>query len=124
VLDIFDGNAYAKDTRKDFMTGRCGRRGAFDYSADKVGLTYGATADLTQSKWALRSGYFLMQSVSNSNSFDTRIFDAAPMCSNWKPAISCFAAGQAAHHCMAQQRQFRQLSRDPETIRPSTSTSR
>jgi high affinity Mn2+ porin len=75
VLDIFDGNAYAKDTRKDFMNWSMWAPGAFDYSADKVGLTYGATAELNQKQWALRSGYFLMQSVSNANSFDTRVFE-------------------------------------------------
>jgi high affinity Mn2+ porin len=74
VTDIFDGNAYAKDTRKDFMNWSMWAPGAFDYSADKVGLTYGATAELNQKQWALRSGYFLMQSVSNSNSFDTNVF--------------------------------------------------
>jgi Carbohydrate-selective porin, OprB family len=75
VLDIFDGNAYAKDTRKDFMNWSMWAPGAFDYSADKVGLTYGATAELNQKQWALRSGYFLMQSVANSSSFDTRVFE-------------------------------------------------
>jgi len=49
--------------------------GAFDYSADKVGLTYGATAEFNQKQWALRGGYFLMQAVSNSSSFDTRVFE-------------------------------------------------
>jgi high affinity Mn2+ porin len=75
VPDIFDGNSYAKDTRKDFMNWSMWAPGAFDYSADKVGLTYGAAAELNQKQWALRSGYFLMQSVSNANSFDTRIFE-------------------------------------------------
>ena len=75
VMDIFDGNAYAKDTRKDFMNWSMWAPGAFDYSADKVGLTYGATAELNQKHWALRAGYFLMDSVSNSNSFDTRVFE-------------------------------------------------
>lgn len=74
VIDIFDGNAYAKDTRKDFMNWSMWAPGAMDYSADKVGLTYGATAELNQKQWALRSGYFLMQSVSNSNSFDNKVF--------------------------------------------------
>ena len=58
VLDIFDGNAYAKDTRKDFMNWSMWAPGAFDYSADKVGLTYGATAELNQKQWALRVGLF------------------------------------------------------------------
>ena len=73
VTDIFDGNAYAKDTRKDFMNWAMWAPGAFDYSADKVGLSYGATAEFNQKQWALRSGYFLIQSVSNSSSFDTHV---------------------------------------------------
>jgi high affinity Mn2+ porin len=75
VLDIFDGNAYAKDTRKDFINWSMWAPGAFDYSADKVGLTYGATAELNQKHWALRSGYFLMPSVSNANSFDSKVLE-------------------------------------------------
>src|SRR5229473_2873952 len=74
VTDIFDGNAYAKDTRKDFMNWSMWAPGAFDYGADKLGLTYGATAELNQKQWALRAGYFLMDAVSNSNSFDTNLF--------------------------------------------------
>jgi high affinity Mn2+ porin len=75
VVDIFDGNAYAKDARRDFMNWSIWAPGAFDYSADKVGLTYGATAEFNQKQWALRGGYFLMQAVSNANSFDTRVFE-------------------------------------------------
>ena len=74
VLDVFDGNAYAKDTRKDFMNWSMWAPGAFDYSADKVGLTYGATAELNQKQWALRAGYFLMPAVRTRNSFDTKVF--------------------------------------------------
>ena len=74
VTDVFDGNAYAKDTRKDFMNWSMWAPGAFDYSADKLGLSYGVTAELNQKQWALRGGYFLMDSESNSNSFDTRLF--------------------------------------------------
>ena len=74
--DVFDGNAYAKDTRKDFMNWSIWAPGAFDYSADKVGLTYGVTAELNQKQWALRGGYFLMGAVSNSNNFDTQVVRA------------------------------------------------
>ena len=74
VIDVFDGNAYAKDSRKDFMNWSIWAPGAFDYAADKLGLNYGATAELNQKQWALRAGYFLMDAVSNSNNFDTRIF--------------------------------------------------
>jgi high affinity Mn2+ porin len=74
VIDIFDGNAYAKDTRKDFLNWSMWAPGAFDYSADKVGLTYGATAEFNQKQWALRAGYFLMLGTSNTNNFDMRLF--------------------------------------------------
>jgi high affinity Mn2+ porin len=74
VIDVFDGNAYAKDSRKDFMNWSMWAPGAFDYAADKLGLSYGATAELNQKQWALRAGYFLMDAVSNSNNFDTKIF--------------------------------------------------
>jgi high affinity Mn2+ porin len=74
VTDVFDGNSYAKDTRKDFMNWSLWASGAFDYSADKVGLTYGATAEWNQKQWALRFGYFLMPAESNANNFDTRLF--------------------------------------------------
>ena len=55
VVDVFDGNAYAKDTRTDFMNWSMWAPGAMDYSADKVGLSYGATAELNQKHWALRT---------------------------------------------------------------------
>jgi high affinity Mn2+ porin len=74
ALDVFDGNAYAKDTRKDFINWSMWAPGAFDYAADKLGLTYGVTAELNQKQWALRGGYFLMDAESNSNNFDTRVF--------------------------------------------------
>jgi high affinity Mn2+ porin len=74
VVDVFDGNAYAKDTRKDFMNWSIWAPGAFDYAADKLGLTYGMTAELNQKQWALRGGYFLIDAESNSNNFDTQVF--------------------------------------------------
>ncbi|MGB8402265.1 carbohydrate porin [Bradyrhizobium sp.] len=74
VVDVFDGNSYARDPRKDFMNWSLWSSGAFDYAADKLGLGYGVTAELNQKQWALRSGYFLMDAVSNSNNFDTRVF--------------------------------------------------
>jgi len=74
VGDVFDGNSYAKDTRRDFMNWSIWAPGAFDYAADKLGLTYGVTAELNQKNWAFRTGYFLMGAVSNSNNFDTQVF--------------------------------------------------
>jgi high affinity Mn2+ porin len=74
VGDVFDGNAYAKDTRRDFMNWSIWAPGAFDYAADKLGLTYGMTAELNQKNWALRGGYFMIGAQSNSNNFDTQVF--------------------------------------------------
>jgi high affinity Mn2+ porin len=91
VLDVFDGNSYAKDTRKDFMNWSMWAPGAFDYSADKVGLTYGATAELNQKQWALRSGYFLIQSVSNANNFDTKVFERGTYALELETRFSLFS---------------------------------
>jgi high affinity Mn2+ porin len=74
VTDYFDGNSYARDPRKDFMNWSIWAAGAFDFSADKVGLTYGAVADFNQKNWALRAGYFLLPSQSNGNQFDMQVF--------------------------------------------------
>jgi high affinity Mn2+ porin len=74
VKDLFDGNSYASDSRTQFMNWSLWAAGAFDYSADKIGLSYGASAELNQKNWALRTGYFLMPDVSNSNNFDMEVF--------------------------------------------------
>jgi len=74
VSDLFDGNTYARDSRNGFMNWAIWAAGAFDYAADRVGLGYGATAELNQKNWALRAGYFLMDAESNSDDFDMRLF--------------------------------------------------
>jgi len=74
VADVFDNNSYAHDPRKDFMNWSIWASGVFDYPADKLGLGYGATAELNQKQWALRAGYFLMDAESDSNNFDMNVF--------------------------------------------------
>ncbi len=74
VHDVFDNNAYAMDTRADFMNWSIWAAGAFDYPADKIGLGYGAVTELNQKHWALRVGYFLTGVEPNANQFDTRLF--------------------------------------------------
>ena len=74
VADLFDGNAYARDSRSGFMNWAIWAAGAFDYAADRVGLGYGTTAELNQRNWALRAGYFLMDAQSNSSNFDMQWF--------------------------------------------------
>ena len=74
VHDVFDNNAYAMDSRADFMNWSIWAAGAFDYPADKVGLTYGSVVELNQKHWALRVGYFLTGNEPNSNQFDMNLF--------------------------------------------------
>jgi high affinity Mn2+ porin len=74
VHDAFDGNSYASDPRVHFMNWALWAGGAFDYAADKLGLTYGAIAEVNQKDWAFRTGYFLVADKSNSNDFDMALF--------------------------------------------------
>ena len=47
--------------------------GAYDWTMDKIGYTWGAAVELNQKYWAFRVGYFLVPRTSNENRFDTRI---------------------------------------------------
>ncbi len=91
VTDVFDGNSYAKDPRKDFMNWSMWASGAFDYAADKLGLGYGATAEFNQKQWALRAGYFLENSESNSSNFDTRVFQRGEYVAELETRYSLFS---------------------------------
>jgi high affinity Mn2+ porin len=74
VHDVFDTNAYSMDPREDFMNWSIWAAGAFDYPADKIGLGYGAVAELNEKYWALRVGYFLAANQPNANEFDMELF--------------------------------------------------
>jgi high affinity Mn2+ porin len=74
VHDFFDSNDYAEDPRTDFLNWSIWAAGAFDYPADRVGLTYGVTAELNQERWAGRIGYFLVGNQPNANVFDMNLF--------------------------------------------------
>ena len=91
VTDVFDQNAYARDPRKDFMNWSIWSSGAFDYAADKLGLGYGVTAELNQKQWAVRGGYFLMDAVSNSNSFDTKVPQRGEYVAEFETRYSLFS---------------------------------
>lgn len=74
VHDLFDTNDYAQDPRTDFLNWSIWAAGAFDYAADRIGLTYGAAVELNQPNWAFRAGYFLVGNEPNSNVFDMNLF--------------------------------------------------
>lgn len=74
VHDLFDTNDYAQDPRVDFLNWSIWAAGAFDYPADRVGLTYGVTAELNRPAWAIRAGYFLVGNEPNANVMDWNLF--------------------------------------------------
>jgi len=74
VHDFFDTNDYAQDSRRDFLNWSIWAAGAFDYAADRIGLTYGATAELNQPNWTLLLGYFLVGNLPNASVFDVNLF--------------------------------------------------
>lgn len=73
VLDLFDGNSYSHDPRVDFMNWNMYCCGSYDLTMDKISYTWGAAVELNQKNWAIRGGYFLVPTVSNTNTFDTEI---------------------------------------------------
>lgn len=73
VQDIFDNNAYANDSRVDFLNWSIFGAGAFDYPADGVGFSWGLTAELNQPNWAVRAGYFLVANQPGTTTYDLNI---------------------------------------------------
>ncbi len=65
IVDIFDGNAFAHDGRRDFMNWVNVGSGAFDYAADVRGYTWGAALEYYDGDWALRAGRFVVPRESN-----------------------------------------------------------
>lgn len=54
TLDVFDGNAYAKDPRTQFMNWGNWTYSAYDYAADARGFGWGFAAQWYQGDWVLR----------------------------------------------------------------------
>jgi hypothetical protein len=54
TLDIFDGNAYAKDPRTQFFNAANMASGAYDYASDARGYGWGLAIEWYQDAWELR----------------------------------------------------------------------
>ncbi|OKO88777.1 cell envelope biogenesis protein OmpA [Bradyrhizobium sp. NAS80.1] len=67
IGDFFDGNAYAKDPRADFMNWAMWASGAYDFPADLPGYTRGAVVELNHKDWAVRAGLFQVPDAPNSD---------------------------------------------------------
>jgi high affinity Mn2+ porin len=70
VTDVFDNNAYAHDSRGDFLNWAAVDALAFDYAADALGYEEGLTLELNQKAWAARWGIFTIPHVPNVNGTD------------------------------------------------------
>jgi high affinity Mn2+ porin len=79
------------DPRADFLNWSIWAAGAFDYPADRVGLGYGAVAELNQRYWALRTGYFLAANRPNGNNFDTKLFTRGAYVTELETRYSLFS---------------------------------
>ncbi|HEV2378530.1 MAG TPA: carbohydrate porin [Terriglobia bacterium] len=76
VTDIFDGNAYAKDPRSQFMNWTLVTNGAWDYPADTLGFTNGVAAELNMRTWSGRVGIFQVSKVANGIRMDWNLTHA------------------------------------------------
>jgi high affinity Mn2+ porin len=86
--DIFDSNAYANDSRSQFMNWALMANEAWDYPGDSLGYITGFAAELNQPKWALRYGIFQMPRVSNGTALDWHVLDAWGMVTEFERRFS------------------------------------
>ena len=76
VGDQFDTNSYAHNARTQFLNWVLNDNGAFDYSADSLGVIEGITLEFNQKTWALRYGWFDVPRVSNGLAKDGHFLKA------------------------------------------------
>jgi high affinity Mn2+ porin len=90
VTDYFDDNTYANDPRTNFLNWNTYGAGAYDWTMDELSWTWGALADLNQKDWAFRVGYFLLPTVSSTNTYDTHIPERGEYAAEfeWRYALS------------------------------------
>lgn len=67
VADFFDNNAYAHDSRADFMNWALWESAAYDFPANLPGYTRGAMVELNRKDWAVRAAVVEVPSAPNSD---------------------------------------------------------
>lgn len=65
TADFFDVNSVGSDSHLQFMNWSTAQNGAYDYSADTRGYTWGVLAEYQGRTWALRFSESLMPTVAN-----------------------------------------------------------
>ena len=73
LTDFFDNNRYSHDPRTQFLGWAVMYNGAWDYSADVRGYTWGLVQELHTTNWSFRYGVGLMPTVANGSRLDHRI---------------------------------------------------
>jgi len=74
--DIFDTNAYANDSRSQFMNWSLMANDVWDYPANTLGFTNGAAVELNTRAWAERVGVFQVSEVANGMRMDWNLAKA------------------------------------------------
>ena len=74
AIDIFDNNSYAGDPTTQFLNWAFISNVAWDYPADSIGFTTGATIELRQPNWAVRYGFFQIPAEANTFTSEDEIF--------------------------------------------------
>jgi len=74
--DIFDTNAYANDSRSQFMNWALMANDAWDYPANTIGFTNGVVAELNTRAWTGRLGIFQVSKVANGLRMDWNLAHA------------------------------------------------
>lgn len=82
--DIFDNNAYANDPRTQFMNWAFIANEGWDFPADALGYTTGATVELNQPSWTLRYGLFQVPQSVNGVGTDQHLLEAWGMVSEFE----------------------------------------
>jgi len=73
TLDIFDGNAYSKDPRTQFLNWGTMAHTAFDYAADARGFGWGFAGEWYQDDWVVRFARMTGPRVPNGQALDSQI---------------------------------------------------
>jgi high affinity Mn2+ porin len=76
ATDVFDRNAYANDPRTQFMNWDMLADAAWDFPADSLGYTNGASAELDLRSWAARLGIFQVPLTLNGMRMDWNLGQA------------------------------------------------
>lgn len=71
VVDVFDTNTYAHDSKHDFLNWALVDAATLDFAADAWGYSYGAASELYSGAYAFRAGVFALSRVPNSKALDT-----------------------------------------------------